>query len=239
MRRLLAAAAALALLAAAAPAVAQERLAGLGSFEFQMSQYLPMIDSEFAVPSTKPLPWATAFGTSRRLVFKFHGGKAVVHGYGTLEVGGGIGYMNAQGHGVVAAGALQGQPSAEKTTFRLVPLSLDLTYRADMVWEKFSVPVVPYARLALIRDQWWVTGSGGKKSMSGATNGWSWGGGLGLVLDFIDTTLARELERDSGIKHTMLVFEVAQTRVKDFGSKNSWDLSNDGPQLSFGLLFAF
>jgi hypothetical protein len=37
----------------------------------------------------------------------------------------------------------------------------------------------------------------------------------------------------------MLVFEVAQTKVKDFGAKTSWDLSNDGPMLTFGFLFAF
>jgi hypothetical protein len=239
MRRLLLAAASLALLAAASPAGAQERLAGLGSFEFQMAQYRPMIDSEFGATPTKALPWETAFGTSRRLIFKLHGGKAIVHGYGTLELGGGIGFMTASGHGIFSDGDLKGQPSQEKTTFRLVPLSLDLTYRVDPVWERFGIPVVPYGRIALVRDQWWVTGSGGKKSASGATNGWAWGGGLALVLDFIDPTLSRELDRDSGIKHTMLVFEVAQTRVKDFGSDKSWDLSNDGPQLSFGLLFAF
>ena len=238
MRRLLVAAA-LALLAAAAPAVAQERLAGIGSFEFQMAQYLPMIDSEFDVARVPVGPWATSFGTSRRLIFKIHGGKAIVHGYGTLEVGGGIGIMTANGHGIFSDGAQQGQPSQEKTTFRLVPISLDLTYRADPVWERWGIPVVPYGRIALIRDQWWVTGAGGKKSASGATSGWAWGGGLALVLDFIDPTLSRELDRDSGIKHTMLVFEAAQTKVKDFGSSTSWDLSNDGTQLSFGLLFAF
>jgi hypothetical protein len=37
----------------------------------------------------------------------------------------------------------------------------------------------------------------------------------------------------------MLVFEAAQTRVNDFGSSKSWDLSNDGPMLTFGFLFAF
>jgi hypothetical protein len=234
MSRILATAA-LALLCGAAPALAQERQAGIGSFEFQAGQYRPMIDSEFPTPSADPLPWAGSFGTSRRWMFKLHGAKAIVHGYGTLEVGGGIGYMSASGHGHFA----DGTPSQEKTGFRLIPLSLDLTYRVDPVWERLGIPLVPYARVALIRDQWWVTGSGGKSDKSGATNGWSWGGGLALVLDFIDPSLARELDRDSGIKHTMLVFEVAQTSVKDFGSKTSWDLSNDGPMLTFGFLFAF
>lgn len=228
--------AALVLLCAAAPALAGERQAGLGSFEFQAGQYRPMIDSEFDSATVPVGPWETSFGTSRRWMFKLHGAKAILRGYGTLEVGGGIGYLSASGRGRFA---VDGTISQEKTGFRLVPLSLDLTYRADLVWERLGIPVVPFARVALLRDQWWVTGSGGATARSGATNGWSWGGGLGLVLDFVDPSLARELDRDSGIKHTMLVFEVAQTSVSDFGSKTSWDLSNDGPMLTFGFLFAF
>ncbi len=227
--------AALALACAAAPALAEERLAGLGSFEFQAGQYRPMIDSEFDAATVPVGPWEASFGTSRRWMFKLHGAKAILRGYGTLEVGGGIGYLSASGNGRFA----DGSPSQEKTSFRLLPLSLDLTYRADLVWERLGIPLVPFARVALLRDQWWVTGAGGKSSKSGATNGWSWGGGLALVLDFIDPTLARELDQDSGIKHTMLVLEVAQTSVNDFGSKKSWDLSNDGPMLTFGFLFAF
>lgn len=231
-------AAALALLATAVPALAQDRpsmdrLAGLGSFEFQTGQYRPSIDSEF--PSGTPGPWEKTFGTSSRWMFKLHGGKALFSGYGTLELGAGVGYTSFTAHGRFADGTL----SLEKIGFRLVPLSVDLTYRLDLVWEKFGIPVVPYGRVALIRDQWWVTGAGGKTSRSGATNGWGWGGGLALVLDFIDPSLTRELDRDAGIKHTMLTFEVQKATVDDFGSKSSWDLSNHGLMLSFGFLFAF
>lgn len=231
-------AAALTLMASAAPALAEERQAGAGSFEFQMGQYRPLIDSEFIPPLGNPLwvpPWQKSFGTSRRWLFKLHGGKALFSGYGTLELGGGVGYMQANGHGYF----LDGTVSQEPTTFTLVPLALDLTYRLDFTWEKFGVPLVPYGRVSLLRDQWWVTGSGGKSSMSGATNGWGWGGGVGLVLDFIDPTLTRELDRDTGIKHTMLTFEVQKATVNDFGSGKSWDLSNDGLMMTFGFLFAF
>lgn len=234
---------ALALLATAAPALAEdrssgERQAGAGSFEFQMGQYRPMIDSEFLpLPSGAVVhPWEASFGTSRRWMFKLHGGKALFSGFGTLELGAGVGYMQANGHGSFAAG---GAVSQEPTSFKLLPLSLDLTYRLDFTWEKFGVPLVPYGRISLLRDQWWVTGSGGKSSMSGATNGWGWGGGVGLVLDFVDPVLTRELDRDTGIKHTMLTFEVQKATVNDFGSKSSWDLSNDGLMMSFGFLFAF
>lgn len=235
MSRAVMAAAALVLLAAAGPAGAQERQAGIGSFEFVVAQYRPLIDSEFTMPPGTVGPWENCFGTSKRLMFKLHGGKALFHGYGTLEVGGGVGFFQAKGHGQFVGGGT----SQETTGFRLLPLSLDLTYRLDQVWERAGIPVIPYARVALLRDQWWVTGSGGSKSMSGGTNGWSWGGGLGLVLDFIDTTLSRELERDSGIKHTMLVFEAQQAKVSDFGSSSSWDLSNDGVLMTFGLMFTF
>jgi hypothetical protein len=235
MRRLILALATLALLAEASPARADERKAGAGSFEFQVGPYRPRIDSEFGLAPGAASPWADSFGASRRLLYKLHGAKALVSGYGTLELGGGIGYFSASGHGRFATGTL----SQEKTGFRLVPLSLDLTYRLDPVWERLGIPLVPFGRIALIRDQWWVTGAGGTTSKSGATNGWGWGGGLALVLDFIDPTLSRELDRDTGIKHSMLVVEVARNKVDDFGAFKSWDLSNDGLAVTFGLQFAF
>jgi hypothetical protein len=233
VRRATIAAAALALLAVAAPAGAQDRKAVLGSFEFQAGQYRPNIDAEPSMPAVGP--WESSFGTTRPWMFKFRGGKALFHGKGTLEVGGGVGYMKAKGHGRFD----DGTASQEETGFKLLPLTLDLTYRLDQTWEEWGVPLVPYARLALLRDHWWVTGSGGKQVAKGVTNGWGWGGGLALVLDFIDATLARELDRDAGIKHTMLVVEVQQNHVKDFGSSSSWDISSDDVFVTYGLMFAF
>jgi len=236
MSRAVLAAAALALLGAPVVTLAQsqERRAGIGSFEFQGGRYLPMIDSEFTPPGAAA-PWEASFGTTRRWLFKARGGKAIISGYGTLELGAGAGYFSATGSGRFEDGSV----SAEETRFKLVPLSLDLTYRLDPVFERLGIPLVPFGRIALHRDHWWVTGAGGSASKSGVTSGWGWGGGLGLVLDFIDPTLAREIDRDSGIKHTMVVVEVEKTNVNDFGSKTSWDLSNDGLLLTFGLMFAF
>jgi hypothetical protein len=234
-------AAAALLLLLAAPAAAAEREAGIGSFEFQAGQYRPEIDTGFTMPAGLLPPFEASFGTSKRWLFKLHGGKALVHGFGTLEVGGGIGWVKFSGHGRFAptAPGQNGEVSQDPTSFRVLPLSLDLTWRIDQVWERAGIPVVPYARVALLRNQWWATGASGRTDKSGATNGWGWGGGIGLVLDFIDQTLARELERDSGIKHTMLVFEAQDAKLDDFGSSSSWDLSNAGVSLTFGLMFTF
>ncbi|HEY7723909.1 MAG TPA: MXAN_2562 family outer membrane beta-barrel protein, partial [Anaeromyxobacteraceae bacterium] len=107
--------------------------------------------------------------------------------------------------------------------------------------------LVPYGRLALERWQWWVTnGGGGTASVgggpegSGATTGWAAAGGVAFLLDFLDPGMAREMDRDVGVNHTYLFAEVGRARVDDFGSKKSWQLSNDRKlSWSGGILFVF
>jgi hypothetical protein len=94
--------------------------------------------------------------------------------------------------------------------------------------------------VALERYNWWVTSGSGGTSKYGATNGWSAGLGLALQLDFFDPYLARELDRDTGINHTYIFAEARKTKVNDFGSSTSWDLSDTGKlNWSFGMLFVF
>jgi hypothetical protein len=121
-----------------------------------------------------------------------------------------------------------------------VPTSLTLTYRADVLFDRFGFPLVPYGRVALQRYNWWISGTTGSTSKSGATDGYSYGGGVAFVLDWVDSGLARELDHDTGINHTMLVFDASKTKVDDFGArKSSWDLSDTTWTYSFGLLFVF
>jgi len=83
------------------------------------------------------------------------------------------------------------------------------------------------------------SGSSGSTVKSGATNGYAYGGGVALVLDGLDPTLTRELDQDTGINHTALIFDVKKTKVDDFGSKTSWNLSDTQITWSAGLLFVF
>jgi hypothetical protein len=99
---------------------------------------------------------------------------------------------------------------------------------------------VPYLRGTVERDWWWVTNGPGVTKGEGATDGWSAGLGLCFLLDFIDPTLARELDRDTGINRTYLFLEASRGKQDDFGSKKSWDLSNDKAiAWSAGLLFVY
>jgi hypothetical protein len=156
---------------------------------------------------------------------------------GTLEAGVRTGFFQANGYGQIATGA--GGASADRTRLRIIPTSVALTYRFDLLSRRWSVPLAPYGRAALERYNWWVTNGAGKSVESGATNGWSVTGGLALLLNFFDPTLAREFDEESGVNDTYLFFEVTKSKVNDFGSSSSWDLSDEKLTLAGGLLFVF
>lgn len=225
----------LALLALApAPAAAESPIAG--SFELRLGTYRPDDDARLGNVPPAERPYQKAFGDGRPMSFKLHVARALPwRAAGTFEVGVGAGWWKVDGHALDA----QDRPTTEKTGFRIVPTELTATYRLDVLWERFSIPLVPYARASLQRYNWWITGPGGKTVKSGATNGFAYGGGVGLVLDLLDPTLARELDADAGVNQTMLTFDVQRTKVDDFGADESFDLSDSQLSLSFGLLFVF
>ncbi|BDG08879.1 MXAN_2562 family outer membrane beta-barrel protein [Anaeromyxobacter paludicola] len=238
MKRLLAAVAVLALATAAraedsspeAPSLESPRW---GSFEIRLSGYHPKIDSEFAGSFT---PYQNSFGDKRGWMGKLGVSKELYHGIGTLEAGAAAGYWEMYGHGHLTKDPTV---AADSTALKVIPLSLMLTYRFDWVAEQIGVPLAPYGRVSLDRMQWWVTDGSGGSSKSGATNGYSLTGGVALMLDFFDRSLAREMDRDTGINHTYAFVDFTKSFIDDFGSKSSWDMSDSATTLTAGLLFVF
>jgi len=236
-RAALAAALGAALLGAAGPAAAQSPR--WGTFELQLSGYTPNIDAEFAGART---PWRTAFGDGRGWMFRVEVAKTLFREFGSIDVGFGAGYYEQYGKGLLPDGTRSG----DSTAFKVMPTRLFATYRFDWLAERYGIPFAPYARLAFERYNWWVNaGSGNTASFNGAsgygaTNGWSFGGGLALMLDVFDTGLAREMDRDTGINHTYLFLEFTKSNVKNFGSSSSWDLSDaKSATMAGGILFVF
>jgi len=203
-----------------------------GSFEFQAGTYLPDIDSEFA--GTTVRPFADILGGSGWM-FRAGVSRALFTSAGSLEVGVQSGYFQKTGKGRF----LNGAESPDETKLKIIPMSLTLTYRFDVLAERLHVPLAPYARVGLERFAWWVTDGNGDTSMKGATNGWSAAAGLALLLDFFDPGLAREMDADSGVNHTYLFAEARKTTIDDFGSSSSWNLSEKNIAWSGGLLFIF
>jgi len=231
MRVALAALAA-ALLLAATPAQAQAAGSGRwGSLQLGAGPYLPRIDSEFSGAT----PYRDVFGGKPGPMFRLQVAKSIWSGFGSVEVGIKTGFWSKSGHAIVTG---TGTASGDKTTFNILPTSLTLGYRVDPVYENAGVPLIPYAQVALERYNWWVT-KDSKWTKKGATNGWSATVGLALVLDFLDPGAARDLGNETGVDHTALYFDVTKSKVDDFGSKKSWDLSDKKLMWSGGLLLAF
>jgi hypothetical protein len=231
---------ALVALAVALPAGAEEQPAGSprwGAFEFSLGAYKPNVDAEFGGGAH---PWSTVFG-GRGLIFRADVSKSVYTGFGSLDVGIGAGYFQKSGKGRLE----NGTASADETTFKMVPLRVSLTYRFDLLAQRYGIPLSPYGRASLDRYQWWVNNGAGAtasfngKDGSGATMGYSFSGGVAFLLDFLDPSLAREMDRDVGINDTYLFVDFTKSFVSDFHSAKSWDLSDEKVSISGGILFVF
>jgi len=217
-----------------APAAASSPI--VGSVEVRAGPYRPNIDGALELDPGEQGPYQKSFGSGRPWGFNVHVARALPwRQYGTIELGGGAGYWAVKGQALDA----NSQPTSESTALKMVPMELSATWRADLLWERWRVPFVPYVRLAYQHYAWWITGSGGSTVKSGSTNGFSYGGGLGLVLDLLDPMLAREFDADVGVNHTMLIVDVTQTKVDDWGNDKSFNLSDSQPTYSIGLLFVF
>jgi hypothetical protein len=238
VRRLLLAAA---LALAAGPARAESPRSG--SFELRLSWYRPDLDSEFGGAIH---PYADAFGTSTAVLFQLAFAKSLwISEVGTLDLGFGAGYWEKYGVGITTTGVV-----GDRTTLKMVPLQLYAGYRVDYLFERLGIPFAPYARAALVDHLWWVNDgagntaswtspTGGASRGSGQTYGYAFTGGVALVLDFFDPTMAREMDLDSGINHTLVYGDVTKSVIDDFGSKKSWNLSGAGLVYSVGLQFVF
>lgn len=220
---------------ALAPAAARAQPSPVsGSFELGAGSYRPDIDSDFAAPG----PYQQVFGSGRGWMLRFGISRVLYRDVGTLELGFRTGYFRDSGKGFIQSGGTA-VPSGDTTTFNVVPTSATLTYRFDWLVERYGIPFAPYGRVAFERFNWWVTNGSGNWAKEGGTNGWSATGGLAFLLDFLDPGAARELDRELGVNHTYLFFDVTKSWIDDFGSKKSWDLSDAKVSLSGGLLFVF
>jgi hypothetical protein len=197
------------------------------AIEARFGLYTPNLDSEFS----KTTPQADVFGSKRRPMWQLEFDWEFLQEFGTLSLGGVIGYYkeNAQscqltglkpdGTCPVVANDPSSGPSGDNTALRLIPLAALLIYRMDEAANHWHIPLVPYAKIGLNYTIWtitngngdvaWFTDSKGHASKGqGGTMGWQAAVGLSLSLDFIDPGAARGFDADSGVNHTYAFFEL-------------------------------
>ncbi|HVX97590.1 MAG TPA: MXAN_2562 family outer membrane beta-barrel protein [Polyangia bacterium] len=192
------------------------------AFELKFGPFRPDVDSEFANNAIVRTPYASYFGTSDHLLSQIEFDWQILHPFGSIALGVGIGYFSVTGTAPLANGT--GMLSGDTSSFRVIPTSLSAVYRFDRLLEDRNIPIVPYGKLGLDYSFWRITNGNGDvahdaagKVGEGGTLGWHGTLGVALVLDFLDPEAAREFDSDLGVNHTAIAFEFTHADVSGLG----------------------
>ncbi len=209
------------------------------TLEFKLGPYRPLVHRE---PTLTGDPYKTIFGNSPMLLFEFEVDWIFWQKFGTLGVGGSIGYASKSGYALIAPGSPDaGTPSTERTSFKVIPLRAMLIYRLDYGALHLGIPLVPYGKAGLVFEPWWSTKGGGVEYFDGnrgvgAKRGYGFTGGVSLMLDFLEPRMAKDFTTDLGVAHSYLFAEYTYANVNNFG-KQGLDLSSR--HWMFGLSLDF
>jgi len=203
------------------------------AFELKFGPYSPHIDS---TPGLTGCPFADLFNnqyTSKPC--QQPGGKVLTtlefdwqfwHKFGSLGLGVSIGFMSRSTHSFEYSppDAAVATPckvpyctrSSDTTTLNIIPFTLELVYRFDVLAVRYKVPIVPYVKGGLGYNLWYIQRGDGSLAFPvtnhdqkalGGTPGWVFHPGVALMLDIFDRSAATSLDTELGINHTYLFFE--------------------------------
>ena len=214
--------------------------------EARFALYTPAIDSEFSGPGIKPQSFV--FGNRRRPMWQLEFDWEVLQIFGTLSIGGVIGYYKENANACEGA-ALDNTKgtcskfSADNTSLTLIPFAALAVYRFDVLAEHWKIPLVPYGKVGLNYTLWSVADGNGDTPSdrgghgAGGTMGWQAAVGLSLQLDWIDPGAARVFDAESGVNHTYAFFELATIQSSGLGSGNALHVGDN--TWFAGLMFEF
>ena len=207
--------------------------------ELRMGTLIPRVGDE---PGLSSNPYETIFGNKSMLYGGGEFGFIFWRGYGSASVGFSAGYAEKYAPALlVTAGPDNGQPSTEKTALIIFPLRVPLSYRFDLTWTRWGIPLVPYAKLALLMTPWRVTKGGSTEVVNGLSgSGMKWGYGFTLgvafVLNVLSPQMAKDMVTDTGIRTTYVFAEYNYDKLDDFGKVG---LNLSARYFTFGLGFGF
>lgn len=201
--------------------------------EAKLGPFMPLVDR---ASLTRPGPYQSMFGTTAMLLGELELDYEFFQKFGTLSGGVSGGYAEKFGRSIVDA---TGQPAAQSTGLRLVPLKALLSYRFDYLALKYNIPLVPYVKAAFVVMPWWVTNGGKVEVADGLTGagvkfGVAGTVGLSLDLNFLDPRLARDFDTGMGVNHTYLFAEFSLQEMT-LGSQSASALDFSSRHFTFGI----
>jgi uncharacterized protein (TIGR03382 family) len=217
------------LCASKAEAAGYERSPRFLLVELKVDRYDPKVDSEKGLNSN---PYHQVFGPRAPLRWQLEADWEAWHPFGTLLVGGTVGYWQNFGKGFVAN---TGERSNDTALLDIIPFGAVLTYRFDRLTDLYPrFPIIPYVQAGLMSAFWAsFNGTGaiskdpvGHGHGSGWTLGYTTALGVALALDAIDPDLSREAYQDTGLQRSSLFAEYGWTRLDGFRNGSSLVLSD-------------
>jgi hypothetical protein len=209
------------------------------TIQLDLGPYGVNVDSESSLHGQTP--YAQFFGTRKPLLTRIEADVDFFDKFGRASIGVAFGFWQAIGK----ARTKTGDVSLDTELLNLYPLSLLLIYRADFLYERFGIPLVPYAKLGYGVVKYsdltdgntttFTTPSGKVINSGGWARGIQYAVGVQFILDAIDTARAASLDQDFGINSTSIFFELGQTHWQ--GANGGLNLG--GNTISGGFLVAF
>jgi hypothetical protein len=219
------------------------------AIEARFGLYTPGVDSEFSGTGVKPQ--SHIFGSQKRPMWQFEFDWELLQAFGTLSLGGVVGYYKENALAPCAASILQADPSqcdssgrsGDNTSLRLIPLAALVIYRLDVAAEQWKIPLVPYGKVGLNYTIWTVNDGNGNVPYAGGgrgqggTAGWQAAVGISLQLDWLDPSAARGFDADAGVNHSYAFFELDTIQSSGLGSSNKLHVGDN--TWFAGLMFEF
>lgn len=208
--------------------------------EIKMGPYLPDVDRKYEGAGLGP--YATLFGETDSGGVATEDAKNAVmpvigfdwqffYAGGPLGIGTQVAFFRDKASAILANPTPEDttiRSSADSVTFTVLPVSALLSYRFELLADRFKVPLVPYAKAGPTYALYWARDGRrniarddeGDKGLGGVW-GYTLNAGLMLRLDFIERGTAKKLDQTTGINHTYVFGEFSFNRLDNLGVGNS------------------
>ncbi len=216
----------------AATSLADEPMVAHWQAGLRIGPYTPAIDAQLGKPVYQEM-----FGGGASILPMIDFERIIWQGQGAVAIGASIGYLSKTAHAYQDM-TTPGDPNrprseGDTTSFSLVPFALTVVYRATQLDDDYGIPIVPFARLGLAYDVWWVRAPSGdfaqvcsnggmepdcsQNLARGASMGITGEIGITVRAERIDTDAARSM-REGGLLHAGFFAEYQLAKVDGFGS---------------------